>query len=197
VTLAVTGNTNTGRVSRRQRVPEIQGHRLPLIGSRWDIRWLIGRRTNPTFCVFPVFSVAVMEKCCDACRDGEYNFRYVFSASEGAGVSVASIVVDRKSMDIRWLIGRRTKPTFLYFLYLAWRLWKSVVTLVVTGILFPVRFFGVIGCRSFKRHRLPLTGSRWDIGWLIGRRTKPTFCVFPVFSVAVMESVVTLSYREY
>jgi hypothetical protein len=37
-----------------------------------DIRWLIGRRTKPTFCVFSVFSVAVMEKCCDACGDGEY-----------------------------------------------------------------------------------------------------------------------------
>jgi uncharacterized membrane protein len=70
VTLAVKGNTISGRVFRRQRVPEFKGHRLPLTGSRWDIRWLIGRRTKPTFCVF---------------------------------------------------------------LYLAWRLWKSVVTLAVTG----------------------------------------------------------------
>jgi hypothetical protein len=31
-----------------------------------------GRGKTPTFCVFPVFSVAVMEKCCDACGDGEY-----------------------------------------------------------------------------------------------------------------------------
>jgi hypothetical protein len=98
VTLAVTGNTISGRVFRRQRVPEFQRHRLPLTGSRWDIRWLIGRRTKPTFCVFPVFSVAVMEKCCDACRDGEYYFRSGFSASEGAGVSEASTAVDRKSM---------------------------------------------------------------------------------------------------
>jgi hypothetical protein len=97
---------------------------LPLTGSRWDIRWLIGRRTKPTFCVFPVFSVAVKEKCCDACGDGEYYFRSGF---------------------------RRQRV--------------------------PV----------FQRHRLPLTGSRWDIRWLIGRRTKPTFCVFPVFSVAVKE----------
>jgi hypothetical protein len=34
-------------------------------------------------------------------------------------------------------------------LYLAWRLWKSVVTLAVKGILFPVGFFG-IGCRSLR-----------------------------------------------
>jgi hypothetical protein len=59
---------------------------MPLTGSRWDIRWLIGRRTKPTFCVFPVFSVAVMEKCCDACRDGEYYQRSVSFLSEGAVV---------------------------------------------------------------------------------------------------------------
>jgi hypothetical protein len=35
-------------------------------------------------CIF-VFSVAVMEKCCDACRDWEYYFRSAFLASEGAG----------------------------------------------------------------------------------------------------------------
>jgi hypothetical protein len=53
---------------------------------------------TPTFCVFPVFCVAVMEKCCDACGDGEYYFRSGFLASEGDSVSEASIAVDRKSM---------------------------------------------------------------------------------------------------
>jgi hypothetical protein len=43
--------------------------------------------------------MAVMEKCCDACGDGKYYFRSVFSASEGAGVSEASFAVDRKSME--------------------------------------------------------------------------------------------------
>jgi hypothetical protein len=70
VTLAVTGNTISGRVFRPQRVPEFHWHRLPLTGSRWDIRWLIGRRTKPTFCVFYVFSVAVMAKGCDGRREG-------------------------------------------------------------------------------------------------------------------------------
>jgi hypothetical protein len=28
-----------------------------------------GRGKTPTVCVFPVFSVTVMEKCCDACGD--------------------------------------------------------------------------------------------------------------------------------
>jgi hypothetical protein len=63
VTVAVKGNTTSGRDSLFQRVPEFEGQRLPLTGCRWDIRWLIGRRTKPTFCVIPVISVAVMEKC--------------------------------------------------------------------------------------------------------------------------------------
>jgi hypothetical protein len=86
VTLAVTEKTVSGRVLRRQDVPEIKRHREPLTGSRWDKRWLIGRRTKRTFCVICVFSVAVMEKCCDACRDGEYYSRSVSFLSEGAGV---------------------------------------------------------------------------------------------------------------
>jgi hypothetical protein len=79
VTLAVTGNTISGRVFRLFRVPVLHRHRLPLTGSRWDIRWLSSRRTKATFCVFPVFSVAVMEKCCDACGDGEYSLPVRFS----------------------------------------------------------------------------------------------------------------------
>jgi hypothetical protein len=98
VTLTVTENTISGLVVWRRRVPVFQRHRLPLTGSRWDIRWLIGRGTKPTFCVFPVFCVAVMEKCCDAHGDGEYYLRSILSASEGAGVSQASIAVDGKSM---------------------------------------------------------------------------------------------------
>jgi hypothetical protein len=72
VTLAVKAITITGRFFLFQRVQEFMEHRIPVTGSRRDIRWLIGRRTKPTFCIIPVFSVAVMEKCCDACRDGEY-----------------------------------------------------------------------------------------------------------------------------
>jgi hypothetical protein len=80
VTLAVTGDTFSRRVDRRQALQVSQKHRLPLTASRWDIRLLIGRRTKPTFSVFPVFSVAVTEKCCDACGDGEYYFLSGFPA---------------------------------------------------------------------------------------------------------------------
>jgi hypothetical protein len=124
VTLAVNGDTISGQVVWREAMPVSMKHRLLLTGSRWDKRWLIGRRTKPTFCVFPVFSVAVMEKCFDARGDW--------------GMTIFGRVLRRHSVP------------------------------------------------AFQGHRLPLTGSRWDVRWLIGRRTKPTFCLFPVFSVAVI-----------
>jgi hypothetical protein len=78
VTLAVTENTDSGQIFLRQRVPVSKRHRMSLTGSRWELRWAIGRRTNLTFCVFPVCSVAIMEKCCDASGDGEYYFSSCF-----------------------------------------------------------------------------------------------------------------------
>jgi hypothetical protein len=36
--LAVRGNSISGRVVRRQRVPVFEEHRLPSTASRWDIR---------------------------------------------------------------------------------------------------------------------------------------------------------------
>jgi hypothetical protein len=82
----------------------------------------------------------------------------------------------------------------VYFLYFAWRLWKSVVTLAVmgntnfrSGFSIPVGFFNLYWVSVFKGHRLPLTGNRRDIRLVSYSRKTPTFCLFPVFSVAVME----------
>jgi hypothetical protein len=79
--LAVRGNSISGRVVRRQRVPVFEGHRLPSTGSRWDIRWVSGRGKT-------------------------------------------------------W-----------FFVYLAWRIWKWALRLTVRVVVFPVRFFGISGCR--------------------------------------------------
>jgi hypothetical protein len=98
VTLAVMVDTNSDGVLRRQRMPVFEWHRLSLTGCRLDIGRLSGRGKTPTFCVFPVFSVAVMEKCCEACVDGEYYFRSSCLLSAVAGVSKALIAVDRRSM---------------------------------------------------------------------------------------------------
>jgi hypothetical protein len=99
VTLAVTKKTIWDQVSRRQRVSVLQTHRLSLTGRPWVIRWLIGRETKAIFCVFPEISMAVVETCFDACGDGDYYFRWGFSASEAADNSQSSNAVDRKSME--------------------------------------------------------------------------------------------------
>jgi hypothetical protein len=87
-----------------------------LTGNRWDKRWLSGRGKTPTLCVFPVFSVAVMKKCCDVCGDGEYYCRLSFLASQGAGVSEAtSVFLTGSRWDIRWLSSRGKTPTLCAF----------------------------------------------------------------------------------
>jgi hypothetical protein len=82
VTLAFTGTSTSGQVARLYRMSGLQEHRLPLTGSRCDIRWLIGCGKTPTFCVVPVFRVAAVEKSCEACGEGERYFRSDFTASE-------------------------------------------------------------------------------------------------------------------
>jgi hypothetical protein len=94
VTLAVTGNTISGRDFRRYRVTVFQRRRLPLTEVDEIYGWLVTVERRLTLCVFPVFSVAVMEKCCDACGDGEYYFRSKISTIRGDGVSQASTAVD-------------------------------------------------------------------------------------------------------
>jgi hypothetical protein len=96
VTFAMTSSTISGRVFRRCRMTVFQRHRLPFTGSRPDIRLLSYSGKTPTFCVFPVFIGAVMEKCSDVCGDEEYYFRSGFSTFQNDGVSAASIAVDRK-----------------------------------------------------------------------------------------------------
>jgi hypothetical protein len=53
---------------------------------------------TPTFCVFPVLSVSVKKKCCDACGDEKYYLPSGISELQGDGVSVATTAVDRTSM---------------------------------------------------------------------------------------------------
>jgi hypothetical protein len=50
-TLAVRGNTVTGGVDRRHRVPVYDKHRLPSTVSRCDIRWMSGR-IEPCFFLY-------------------------------------------------------------------------------------------------------------------------------------------------
>jgi hypothetical protein len=47
--LAVSGNSISGRVVQRQRVPVFEEHRLPSTASRWAERWVSCRGKTPIF----------------------------------------------------------------------------------------------------------------------------------------------------
>jgi hypothetical protein len=68
---------------------------------------------TPTFCVFPVFSVAVMEKCCDACGDGEYYLRSGISTLQGDGVLVAPTALTYVDEIYGWLMTVGKTPDFV------------------------------------------------------------------------------------
>jgi hypothetical protein len=95
--LAVRGNSISGQVFRRQRVPVFEKHRLPSTTSRRDIRQV-------------------------SCR----------------GITCL-------------------------FVYLAWRLWQSVLRLLVRGNSVSRRVVRRQRVPLFEKHRLPSTGSRWDM----------------------------------
>jgi hypothetical protein len=162
-------------------------HRLLLIVSRRDIRWLSGRGKTPTLCVFRAFSVAVMEECCNVCGDG-----YTFS---GRVVWRERLQVSREHRlfsigsrwDIRWLSGHGKTPTLCVFRVFIAAVIAEFVTLAVTGNNISCRFVCRRRMPVFERPRLLLTGSRWDIRGLSGCGKTLTLCVFPIFRVAVME----------
>jgi hypothetical protein len=97
VTLAVKGNTISDRRFRRFGVTVCNRRRRPLTEVDEIYSWLVAVECRLTLCVFPVFSMTVMEKCCDACGEGEYYLWSGFSTIQGDGVSEASTAVDRKS----------------------------------------------------------------------------------------------------
>jgi hypothetical protein len=115
VTLAVKGNTISDRRFRRFGVTVCQRHRLPLTVSRPDLRLVSYSGKTPTLCVFAVFSVVVMAKCCDACGDGEYCFGSEISTLQGESVSVASTGVDGSRLNIRLVSYSGKTPTFCVF----------------------------------------------------------------------------------
>jgi hypothetical protein len=98
-----------------------------------------------------------MEKCCDACGDGKYYFRSGFMALHGDGDLEATTAGDRQSTG--HTLGELVKNADFLCISCTWRLWKSVVTLAVTGNTISGRVFRRYKVTVFQRHRLPLNGG--------------------------------------
>jgi hypothetical protein len=184
--LAVRGNSISGRVVRRETVPVFDKHRLPSTGSRWDIRWVSGGGKSRYFVYL-------------ACRLWKSVLRLAVR-----GNSISGRVVRRQRVpvfdrhrwpstgsrwDIRWVSGGgKTR----YFVYLAWRLWKSVLRLAVRGNSISGRVVRRQRVPVFDKHRLPSTGSRWDIRWVSGGG-KTRFIVY--LACRLWKSVLRLAVR--
>jgi hypothetical protein len=89
------------------------------------------------------------------------------------------VAVERKSMG-HTVCGRSWKNVF--FVILAWRLRKSVLTLAVRENTISGRVVMRQRALVFQRRRLPSTGSRFDIRTESGCRES----FFRVFSTAVV-----------
>jgi hypothetical protein len=105
VTLPVTGITISGRVFWTHGMPVSEWLRLPLSGSQWDIRWLSRHGNTLTLYALSVFTLAVLEKFCDACGDGNttsgrYAQRLTMLMSERHQLPLAG-----SRWDIGWLSG--------------------------------------------------------------------------------------------
>jgi hypothetical protein len=70
---------------------------------------------TPNFCVFLVFSVASMEKCCEACGDGEYYFRSFFRRYRVTVFKEHRQPKTVSRLDILWVSYSAKSPTFYVF----------------------------------------------------------------------------------
>jgi hypothetical protein len=155
--LLVRGNSICGRVVQRQRVPVFEEHRLPSTASRRDIRQVSCRGIT---CIFVYLAWRVRQ--CDlwlAVRrnsiSGRVDRRQRVPVFEGHRLpSTAS------RRDKRWVNGRGRTPIFVY---LAWRLWQSLLRLAVGWNSISGRVLRHQRVPEFEGHRLPSSASRRDI----------------------------------
>jgi hypothetical protein len=155
--LLVGGNSISRRVVRRQRVPVFEKHRLPSTAIRRDIRQVSCRGKTPIFVYL-------------AWRFWQSVLRLAVR-----GNSISGRVVRRQRVPVfeghrlpstgsrwytRWVSCRGNSPIFVY---LAWRLRKSVLRLAVSGNSSSGRVVRHQRVPEFEGHRLPSSASRRDI----------------------------------
>jgi hypothetical protein len=155
--LAVRGNSTPGRDVRRQRVPVFEEHRLPSTASRRDIRQ-VSCRGLTFFSVYlawrlwqSVLRLAVRGNS----TPGRYVRRQRVPVFEGHRLPSTASRRDIRQVSCRGLT--------IFSVYLAWRLWQSVLRLAVRGNSTPGRYVRRQRVPVFEGHRLPSTASRRDI----------------------------------
>jgi hypothetical protein len=154
--LAVRGNSISCRVVLHQRVPEFEEHRLPSTASRQDKRQVSCRGIT---CIFVYLAWRLWKRVLRLAVRG--------NSSSGRVVRRRRVPVFEKhrlpSTGSRWDMRQvsccEETPIFVY---LAWRLWKNVLTLAVRGNSLSDGVVRRHRVPVFQGHRLPSTASRWD-----------------------------------
>jgi hypothetical protein len=155
--LAVRGNRISDRVVRRQRVPVFEEHRLPSTGSRRDIRQVSCRGIT---CFFVYLAWRLQQSVLRLLVRGNSISRRVVRRQRVRVFEGHRLPSTGSRRDIRQVSCRGITCLFVC---LAWRLWQSVLRILVRGNSTSRRVVRRQRVPVFEKHRLPLTGSRWDM----------------------------------
>jgi hypothetical protein len=184
--LAVGGNSSSGRVVRRQRVPVFEEHRLPSTASRRNIRQVSCRGIN---CIFVYSAWRLWQSVLRLAVRGNCNCDRVVRRQRVPVFEKHRLPSTASRRDIQQVSCRGITCIFVY---LAWQLWKSVLRLAVRGNSISDRVVRRQRVPVFEGHRLPSTGSRWDIRQVSCRGIT---CIFVYSAWRLWKSVLRLLVR--
>jgi hypothetical protein len=187
VTLAVQGKTISDRRFRRFGVTVCHRHRRPLTEVDEIYGWLATVERRLTLCVSPVFSVAVMEKCCDACGDGEYCFRSMISTIRVTACHRHRRPLTEVDEIYGWLVTVERRLTLCVFTVFSVAVMEKCCDACGEGEYCFRSKVSTIRGGGVSEASTAVDRSRPDLRLVIYSINMPTFCVFPVFCVVVME----------
>jgi hypothetical protein len=155
--LLVRGNSISGRFVRRQRVPVFEKHRLPSTASRRNIRQVGCRGIT---CFFVYLAWRLWQSVLRLAVGGNSISRRVVQRQRVPVFEKHRLPSTGSRWDKRQVSCCEETPNIVY---LAWRLWQSVLRLAVRGNSISGRVVRRQRVPVFEEHRLPSTASRWDI----------------------------------
>jgi hypothetical protein len=155
--LLVRGNSICGRVVQRQRVPVFEKHRLPSTAIRRDIRQVSCRGIT---CIFVYFAWRLWQSVLRLAVGGNSSCRRVVRRQRVPMFEKHRLPSTASRRDIRQVSCRGITCIFVY---LAWRLWQSVLRLAVRGNSISDGVVRHQRVPVFEEHRLPSTASRREI----------------------------------
>jgi hypothetical protein len=152
--LLVRGNSISRRVVRRQRVPVFEKHRLPSTASRRDIQQVSCRGIT---CILVYLAWRLWQSVSRLLVRGSSTSGRVVRRQRVPVFEEHRLPSTASRRNIRQVSCRGITCIFVYS---AWRLWKSVLRLLVRGNSISRRVVRRQRVPVFEWYRLPSTASR-------------------------------------